>query len=115
MGIRQTQVSMVLGGFEVPSGSKVLLHSSNNCEESFVKPGLFLPERWIRGHPEMHTASAFANIPFSHGPRSCIGQRFARLELYVLLAKVVQRCKIEYQGEEINIRSGLVGAADKPV
>ena len=47
--------------------------------------------------------------------RSCIGQRFAKLELYVMLAKLVQRCKIEYQGEEINIKSGLVGSPDKPV
>jgi hypothetical protein len=63
------QVEMVLGGFQVPSGTKVLVHSSNNSEGSFTTPEVFLPERWIRGHADHHEADAFSNIPFSHGPR----------------------------------------------
>ena len=31
--------------------------------------------------------------------RSCIGQRFARLELYSLMVKLVQQFRMEYAGE----------------
>ena len=47
--------------------------------------------------------------------RSCIGQRFAKLELNVLMVKVIQNFRIEYDGEDIGIRTSFVAAPDKPV
>ena len=60
---------MVLGGYQIPSGTKVLIHSSSNCEERFPNSDKFVPERWLRGHSDQHTAHAFSHIPFGHGPR----------------------------------------------
>merc|ERR1719427_1695479 len=96
--MRQTQVEMVLGGYTVPPGTKVVTMSqvAANSEENFSCPETFLPERWIRGHPLQHKGHAFANLPFGHGPRACIGQRFAKLELNLVLAKMVQKFKLEY-------------------
>ena len=47
-----------------------------------------LREKCARAHPLSHRAHAFANLPFGHGARACVGQRFARLELYTLMVKI---------------------------
>ena len=47
--------------------------------------------------------------------RSCIGQRFARLELYIMMTKVVQRFKMEYNGDPVGSMTRLVSIPDRPV
>lgn len=55
------------------------------------------PERWIEG-PLAATGGAksqHASLTFLHGPRSCIGQSFARLEMRCVLATLVMRFRFE--------------------
>ena len=47
--------------------------------------------------------------------RACIGQRFARLELQLLLAKLVQRYRLDYTGPEISFITRFVSVPDQPV
>ena len=48
--------------------------------------------------------------------RSCIGQRFARLELFMLMIKLVQTYRLEYAGSEsVGGETKFVTVPDKPV
>ena len=48
-------------------------------------------------------------------PRSCIGQRFAKVELYLRMVKIVQRYQMEYEGEEVGTLTELISKPDKPI
>ena len=57
----------------------------------FPDPDTFNPDRWLREGDR--SKYSFALLPFGFGPRSCIGQRFAEMEMHACLAKV---CMIRY-------------------
>lgn len=68
----------------------------------------FNPERWL-GPGRANTGGATSNyafLTFIHGPRSCIGQGFAKAELACLVAAMVGRFKMElqYPDAELKIR-----------
>jgi len=114
---RQTEVEMVLGGYQIPSGTKVVSAGMviSNDGDHFDEPDKFIPERWLRGNPLYNTADPFAFLPFGRGPRSCIGQRFAKLEVVVMAAKVVQRYQLEHAGEPIGLSTGILNSPDREV
>ena len=95
---RKTTVDMVLGGYQIPAGTTVIKngYGTSNDSRQFPQPEEFMPERWLRNCPERTVAHPYANIPFGHGSRSCVGRRFAQLELYIFMVKMVQKFKMEY-------------------
>ena len=68
---RLCQMDMVLGGYQIPSGTKVVTAGMviSNDEDHFDRPDEFIPERWMRGNPLHNTADPFAFLPFGRGPR----------------------------------------------
>ena len=112
---RETTQDMVLGGYQIPTGTVVTYWNmlAMNDEKNFVEPEKFKPERWLRGCPGHHTAHPFAAIPFSFGPRMCIGRRFAELEVNVLAIKVLQRFRLEYHHDPVGRAIPFVCRPDK--
>lgn len=69
---------------------------------------VFRPERWLEG-PLAATGgarSAHALITFIHGPRSCIGQSFAKNEMRCILAALILRFKFEKTSPDQKIDMG---------
>ena|ERR1700712_3497835 len=52
-------------------------------------PEAFNPDRFI--NPATKEISDKYYVPFSRGPRACVGQNLAYAELYVVLASVIRR------------------------
>lgn len=83
-----------LDGFRIPAGALVcvspyILHRDPN---SWPEPERFLPERFAPGAPPPPEG---AYMPFSDGPRQCIGERFALLEAQIVLATIRRSVRIE--------------------
>jgi cytochrome P450 len=83
-----------VGGFTIPKRSVVTIspyvthrHPSYWHDPEGFDPERFTPER-IRSRPR------FAYLPFSGGPRLCIGNEFALMEAQLVLAMTVQRYRL---------------------
>lgn len=67
----------------------------------------FVPERWEEGKVTQKQKDAF--IPFSYGPRACVGRNVAEMELKCIVATVVRNfeCRDEHEGE-METREGFL-------
>ncbi|KAH9500875.1 hypothetical protein Btru_073214 [Bulinus truncatus] len=95
--MRILPVRVTLGGYDVPAGTPIFLFNKRTCRTHFENPFQFLPERWLRSEENTKKDSAHSMIvlPFGHGVRNCIGQRFARQEIFLAVVKVLQRFKMD--------------------
>jgi cytochrome P450 len=58
----------------------------------FPEPEKFIPERFLKSSNT--EIVPFSYIPFGGGPRVCIGQRFAMIEMKIAMAKLLAKFKI---------------------
>jgi cytochrome P450 len=93
---RRTVAADVLGGFEVPPGTNVLLplYLLHRHPRYWKDPERFAPERFAPEHEAERPR--FAYMPFAAGPRHCIGETFALYEMLMHLYKVARRYRLVY-------------------
>ncbi|RDW59674.1 hypothetical protein BP6252_12761 [Coleophoma cylindrospora] len=75
----------------------------------------FCPERWIdpetgRANNTGGVSSNYSIMTFLHGPRSCIGERFAKAELKALIAVFCGTFSMEWADTERPIPAGAITA-----
>ncbi|KAK8785002.1 hypothetical protein V5799_008633 [Amblyomma americanum] len=87
---RSVENDVQIGKYTVPKGSDVdvflyALHRDPSVfpEPEVFDPDRFLPENVVRRHP-------FAYVPFSAGPRNCIGQKYASMEVKIVIATILR-------------------------
>lgn len=61
--------------------------------EYFADPEEFRPERFLEER-SAEKNSPFTYVPFSAGPRNCIGQKFAMYEMKSALSKILLHYKL---------------------
>ncbi|EXL39413.1 hypothetical protein FOCG_17985 [Fusarium oxysporum f. sp. radicis-lycopersici 26381] len=100
MTIRHAVHDTRIGGQFIPEGTDIIVsiwYISRSPEIWGPDAAEFRPERWIRGDGKPNqnggASSNYNFLTFLHGPRSCIGQGFAKAEMRCLLATMVRSFK----------------------
>ncbi|OYT88008.1 MAG: cytochrome P450 [Burkholderiales bacterium PBB6] len=87
---RRVRTPFQLAGRTVPAGMllRVTPWVIQRDARWFAEPEAFRPERFLADAPDMPRS---AWLPFGVGPRVCIGQHFAQLEMTLVAALLLQR------------------------
>ena len=84
-----------IGDYYVPPRSIIVMSQwiVHRDRRHYPDPERFDPDRWT---PDFKAAlPRFAYFPFGGGPRQCIGESFAWMELVLLVATIAQRWRFE--------------------
>ncbi|KAL7039696.1 hypothetical protein ACKWTF_000075 [Chironomus riparius] len=104
-------------GFLFKKGTlmEIFIYDIHRDPEVFPDPEKFDPDRFLSENSVGR--SNFAFIAFSAGMRNCIGQRFAMLELKIMLTKVIKNFKIlpVTKREELRFIADVVLRTNHPV
>ncbi|XP_022691128.1 cytochrome P450 4C1-like isoform X2 [Varroa jacobsoni] len=107
----------------IPAGSTILLliMQLHRQPEIYPWPEEFMPERFYQksqnesaqDHSDLAISHPYAYVPFSAGPRNCIGQRFALMEEKVVVANVLRRVEVRSltPRDEVQVSINLVTRA----
>jgi len=90
-GTRVGMKPFALGAYDLPKGSMVGFsqYITHHMPELYPQPEKFLPQRWLTINP-----SPFEYLPFSAGPRMCIGAAFAMMTLKISLPMILRRYRL---------------------
>jgi cytochrome P450 len=92
-----------LAGLSIPANTQLILSQWVTQRDArwFSEPERFRPERWLG--EECAGVPRFAYFPFGGGPRVCVGQHFALLELVLVFARLAQHVVFEHSGEKLRL------------
>jgi pentalenene oxygenase len=103
---RRTANDCELGGHPVPAGTDVIYspYLLHHRADLFPDPDRFDPDRWAGDAPRPPRG---ALIPFSGGPRKCVGDAFAMVEAPLILAYVAARWRLEPMEQDVRPKQRL--------
>jgi len=93
-----------LDSHALPKGTWIVMspYVTHRIPELFPEPYQFHPERWLSIHP-----SAYEFMPFSAGPRYCIGTSLGMMQLKIALAIILQRYSLRLKPGTVVDCAGL--------
>jgi cytochrome P450 len=89
-----------LGGYHIPAGCTLFMSPwvMHRDPRFFAEPEAFRPERW--DNDLLGRLPRIVYFPFGAGPRRCIGDSFALMEVTLILATLAQRFRFTLATEE---------------
>ncbi|XP_022250292.1 cytochrome P450 1A1-like isoform X3 [Limulus polyphemus] len=99
IGLSLEHVSLLhteLGGHKLPKGTSVVfnLYSIHQNKEHWGDPENFRPERFLDSEGQLLSHQLTHYVPFGLGRRQCPGEKLAYVNLFLMLARLIQRCKV---------------------
>lgn len=113
---RVTNKDIQICGYHIPAGTHVQcnVYGLGRNSDVFPQPLEFRPKRWI-GNRSDNNGKAFYNLVWGHGSRMCIGRRIAEQEIFILLTKIIQNFRLEYNHEDVQPVLNTVMTPDRPL
>jgi cytochrome P450 len=92
---RRNIADEVIGGYHVPANYNILIpvYQMHRDPDIWEDPLRFDPERFRKG--QLKDKHRFAYFPFGGGPRLCIGNNFALMEMQIVVAMMVTRFRFK--------------------
>lgn len=99
-----------IGGIHIPAGMEVIIpvYFLHRDPDVWPDPEKFDPERFRS--PAKDTRHQYQFMPFGLGPRSCIGMRFALMEIKITLVKFMLKYKF-VQSPETQVPLAILAGA----
>ncbi|KAF7994830.1 hypothetical protein HCN44_004302 [Aphidius gifuensis] len=100
---RKLTEDLQFGKYTVPAGCNLNLHiyQLHLDPDIWPNPKKFDPDRFLdsnKRHP-------YAYVPFSAGPRNCIGQKYAQLEAKMVLTEILRKWKVKSRDTHETMKS----------
>ncbi|XP_046431579.1 cytochrome P450 4g15 [Neodiprion fabricii] len=106
----KTDLKLASGDYTLPAGATVVIgtfkmHRQANIypNPDVFNPDNFLPEKTANRH-------YYAFVPFSAGPRSCVGRKYAMLKLKIILSTILRnfRIKSDLKEEDFRLQADII-------
>jgi len=98
-----------VGDVEIPAGSTVIVYvyGAHHAPRYWENPESFDPERFTPANKKLHTP--FTHLPFGGGPRVCIGNHYAMLQILMILSELLRKYDFELlPGQTIEARPMVI-------
>jgi cytochrome P450 len=98
-----------VGDVVIPRGSTVIVYvyGAHHAPGHWQSPETFDPERFIKGSEKLRTP--FTYLPFGGGPRVCIGNHYAMLQILMILSDLLRKYDLHLTpGQSIEARPMVI-------
>lgn len=113
---RRAREADVLRGYPVPAGGTVMfgIYFVHRHPDFWERPDALYPEHFTPERTKARHHCAY--LPFSAGPRSCIGRRFGIYEVVLMLGMILRRFHIEVLPDQrVGMKVGATCQPDRPI
>lgn len=103
---REAQYDNEIADLKILKGTLLSVGSLSNHynPELYENPTEFIPERWMKEEGSIMVPKPFTWLPFSAGPRSCVGKTLAQIEMKVIVIKLIKKYKMSLEESELKMK-----------
>ncbi|XP_071640967.1 cytochrome P450 4c21-like isoform X3 [Temnothorax longispinosus] len=115
---REVTEDLKLGGVTLPKGTNIVIGiiKIHRNKKYWPNPLMFDPDRFL---PEKTKSQSYCYMPFSDGPRNCIGIKYGMMCMKVILATLVRtfvfKVNKSVEIDEIKLKFSTLLSTEKPL
>ncbi|KAF5302902.1 hypothetical protein FQA39_LY02082 [Lamprigera yunnana] len=111
---RMVSEDCLIRNYQVPKGTHVLIpiQTYSNKEEYFEDALRFQPERWLHEDLKLNDFD-LSTLSFGFGSRSCFAKGLAKMHIGILMTKIIQKFRLEYEYGEIKSTNRMLATPDR--